>query len=125
FLEAKRKKYQYNWCLPHCWRNCRLRSRPHRSIGVSTESHNTMNEDTPALASAVKEVVTPSVVNMTMKKEKRSSLDDTTVLGYFPLLPTQVTFTAGNASGKSLYANVTSKLSGKKLNIRTLFTPGG
>ncbi|GKB23467.1 putative reverse transcriptase domain-containing protein [Tanacetum coccineum] len=32
---------------------------------------------------------------------------------------------AGNAPGKSSYANVTSKPSGKKLNIRTLFTPGG
>ncbi|GKC77216.1 hypothetical protein Tco_1127990 [Tanacetum coccineum] len=32
---------------------------------------------------------------------------------------------AGNAPGKSSYANVTSKLSGKKLNIRTLFTSRG
>ncbi|GKB39614.1 zinc finger, CCHC-type containing protein [Tanacetum coccineum] len=30
-----------------------------------------------------------------------------------------------NVPGKSSYANVTSKLSGKKLNIRTLFTLGG
>ncbi|GKD40980.1 retrotransposon protein, putative, ty1-copia subclass, partial [Tanacetum coccineum] len=31
----------------------------------------------------------------------------------------------GNAPGKSLYANVTGKPNGKKLNIRTLFIPGG
>ncbi|GJT89559.1 beta-caryophyllene synthase, partial [Tanacetum coccineum] len=31
----------------------------------------------------------------------------------------------GNAPGKSSYANVTGKPSGKKLNIHTLFTPGG
>nr|GFB85341.1 hypothetical protein [Tanacetum cinerariifolium] len=35
------------------------------------------------------------------------------------------TTSAGNALGKSLYANVTSKPSGKKVNIRTLFTPRG
>ncbi|GJV20595.1 hypothetical protein Tco_1369615 [Tanacetum coccineum] len=36
-----------------------------------------------------------------------------------------VTNSAGNASDKSSYANVTGKPSGKKLNIRTLFIPGG
>ncbi|GKB90424.1 hypothetical protein Tco_0962696 [Tanacetum coccineum] len=53
------------------------------------------------------------------------SLEDTIVLGSFPQLPTQATTPAGNAPSKSSYANVTSKPSGKKLNIRTLFTPGG
>ncbi|GKD65450.1 copia protein, partial [Tanacetum coccineum] len=48
-----------------------------------------------------------------------------TVLVSFPPLPTQVTTSAGNAPGKSSYANVTSKPSGNKLNIHTLFTPGG
>ncbi|GKD39197.1 putative reverse transcriptase domain-containing protein, partial [Tanacetum coccineum] len=48
-----------------------------------------------------------------------------TVLGSFPPLSTPVTTTAGNAPGKSSCANVTGKPSGKKLNIRTLFTPGG
>nr|GEV57732.1 hypothetical protein [Tanacetum cinerariifolium] len=48
----------------------------------------------------------------------------TTVLESFPTLPTQVTTLAGNAPGKSSYANVTGKPSEKKLNIRTLFTPG-
>ncbi|GJX42723.1 hypothetical protein Tco_0257713 [Tanacetum coccineum] len=49
---------------------------------------------------------------------------DTSGLGSYPPLPTQETTTTGNAPGKSSYANVTGKLSGKKLNIRTLFTPG-
>ncbi|GJX63376.1 RNA-directed DNA polymerase [Tanacetum coccineum] len=95
-------------------------------IGLSTKSDDTMNEDTPVVvAFVVKEVITPSVVDMTLEKEKRGSLDDTTVLRSFPPLHTQVTTLAGNAPGKSSYANVTSKPSGKKLNIRTLFTPGG
>ncbi|GJV10410.1 putative reverse transcriptase domain-containing protein, partial [Tanacetum coccineum] len=64
---------------------------------------------------AAKEVVSPSV----------SSLMDTTGLGSYLPLPIHATYSVGNAPGKSLYANVTGKLSGKKLNIRTLFTPGG
>ncbi|GJY39916.1 zinc finger, CCHC-type containing protein [Tanacetum coccineum] len=94
-------------------------------IGVSTESENTMNEDTlVGAASTVKEGVTPFVVDMTVEMEKLSSLEDTTSLGCFSPLSTPVTTTAGNAPDKSLYANVTGKPSGKKLNIRTLFTPG-
>ncbi|GJT14717.1 hypothetical protein Tco_0873423 [Tanacetum coccineum] len=85
-----------------------------------------MNEDTPVdVASAVKEGVTPSVVDMTVEMEKISSLEDTTVLGSFPPLSTPITSTAGNSFGKSSYVNVTGKPSGKKLNIHTLFTPGG
>nr|GEW10321.1 hypothetical protein [Tanacetum cinerariifolium] len=92
-------------------------------IGVSTEYDDTMNEDTPVgVASIVKEGVTPFVVDMTVEMEKISSLEDSTVLESFPPLPTQGTIAAGNALGKSSYANVTGKPSGKKLNIRTLFT---
>nr|GEV38983.1 hypothetical protein [Tanacetum cinerariifolium] len=36
-----------------------------------------------------------------------------------------VTTSAGNAPGKSSYANITCKPSGKKVNVRTLFTPEG
>ncbi|GJW29359.1 retrotransposon protein, putative, ty1-copia subclass [Tanacetum coccineum] len=94
--------------------------------GLSTKSDDTMNEDTPVVvASSVKEVVTPSVVDMTVETEKQSSLEDTTVLGSFPPLSTQATTTVGNALGKSSYASVTCKPSGKKVNIHTLFTPGG
>ncbi|GJU07173.1 copia protein [Tanacetum coccineum] len=49
----------------------------------------------------------------------------TTVLDSFPPLPMQVTTSAGNAPGKYSFANVTGKPSGKKLNIRTLFTSEG
>ncbi|GKE08610.1 retrotransposon protein, putative, ty1-copia subclass [Tanacetum coccineum] len=65
------------------------------------------------------------MVDTTVEKEKQSSLEDTTGLGSFPPLSTQGTTMAGNAPGKSSYANVTGKPSRKKLNFRTLFTPGG
>ncbi|GKB76884.1 hypothetical protein Tco_0943779 [Tanacetum coccineum] len=71
------------------------------SISVSTESDDTMNEDTPGgVASTVKEGVTPSVVDMMVEKEKISSLEDTTVLKSFPPLNKSVSTTASNASGK-------------------------
>ncbi|GJV73133.1 putative reverse transcriptase domain-containing protein [Tanacetum coccineum] len=73
----------------------------------------------------VKDGVVPSVVvvDETVTKEKLSPLVYTS--GSFPPLPTQATSSVGNTPGKSSYANVTGKLSRKKLNIRTLFTPGG
>nr|GEV45880.1 hypothetical protein [Tanacetum cinerariifolium] len=71
------------------------------------------------------EGLTPSMIDMTVEKEKLSSLEDTTVLGSFPPLPTQVTTSAGNAPGNSSYANVTSKPSRKKVNVHTLFIPRG
>ncbi|GJU60103.1 putative ribonuclease H-like domain-containing protein, partial [Tanacetum coccineum] len=95
------------------------------SMGVSMESDDTMNEDTPVgVASAAKVGVTPSMVDMMVDMDKLSSLEDTTFLGYFPPLSTPVTTMASNAPDKSSYANVTGKPSGKKMNIRTLFTPG-
>ncbi|GJX56435.1 putative ribonuclease H-like domain-containing protein [Tanacetum coccineum] len=95
-------------------------------MGVSTESDDTMNEDTPVgVASAAKVGVTPSMVDLTVDMDKLSSLEDTTVLGSFPPLSMPDITMAGNAPGKSLYANVTGKPSGKKLNIHTLFTQGG
>nr|GEW01383.1 RNA-directed DNA polymerase, eukaryota [Tanacetum cinerariifolium] len=45
------------------------------------------------------------------------------VLGSKQQLPMQDSTSASNAFGKSLYANVTGKSSGTKLNFRTLFTP--
>nr|GEZ91751.1 hypothetical protein [Tanacetum cinerariifolium] len=89
---------------------------------------------------AAKEGVSPSVTDEIVLKEKQSSfadtsipaaemdrlssLDDTTFFGSFLPLSTPVTTTAGNAPSKSSYANVIGKPSWKKLNIRTLFTPG-
>ncbi|GJU37931.1 zinc finger, CCHC-type containing protein [Tanacetum coccineum] len=95
-------------------------------IGVSTDSEDTMNDDSPiGVAFAVREGVTPSVVDMTVKMGKQNSLDDITVPGSFPPLSTPVSTTASNVPGKSLYANIIGKPSGKKVNVHTLFTPGG
>nr|GEW67042.1 hypothetical protein [Tanacetum cinerariifolium] len=95
-------------------------------IGVFTVSNDTMNDDTPiGIASTVQDGVTPSLVDMMVEMEKKNSLKDTIVLGSFPPLATPGTTTVGNASGKSSYANVTGKSSGKKPNFCTLFTPGG
>nr|GEY16683.1 hypothetical protein [Tanacetum cinerariifolium] len=95
-------------------------------IDVSTDSEDTMNDDTPiGVASAVREGLTPSVVDMTVEMGKQNSLQATIIQGSFPLLSMLVSSTAGNAPGKSSYANITSKLSGKKVNILTLFTPEG
>ncbi|GKF98194.1 hypothetical protein Tco_0296977, partial [Tanacetum coccineum] len=69
---------------------------------------------TIAFGSTHEENVGPSVVDMTVEMEKLSSLEDTTILGSFPPLSTPVTTLAGNAPGKSSYANVTGKPSGKK-----------
>nr|GEV86554.1 hypothetical protein [Tanacetum cinerariifolium] len=86
-------------------------------IGVSTESDDTMKEDTPVgVASVVQEGVTPSVVDMTVDMGKLNCLDDTTILESFPPLSTPVD-SAGNAPGKSLYANITSKPSGNKVKL--------
>ncbi|GKG37573.1 hypothetical protein Tco_0456796, partial [Tanacetum coccineum] len=63
-------------------------------------------------------------VDLMMEKDKLSSLGDTTHPKSFPPLSTPVT-TVGNAPGKTSYANITGKPSEKKVNIRTLFTPGG
>ncbi|GKB38231.1 hypothetical protein Tco_0883173 [Tanacetum coccineum] len=93
------------------------------SIDIGTismsESDGTLNDATPRS----KEVVSPSVVDDTMEKEKLSHV--VTITELYPPLPMQVAPSAGNAPGKSLYANVTGKPSGKKLNFPTLFTLGG
>ncbi|GKF98791.1 hypothetical protein Tco_0297574, partial [Tanacetum coccineum] len=60
-----------------------------------------------------------------MERGFLSQKDDTTVPESFPSLSTPVTSTAGNAPGKSSYANITSKPSRKKVNVHTLFTPEG
>ncbi|GJW52329.1 hypothetical protein Tco_0093680 [Tanacetum coccineum] len=93
-------------------------------IGVSKESDVTLNEDTlVGVASAVPECVTPSVVDMTIEMEKISSLEDTTTLGSFHHYLRWLLL-VGNSPGKSSYANVTGKPSGKKVNFHTFFTFG-
>nr|GEV66119.1 hypothetical protein [Tanacetum cinerariifolium] len=90
-------------------------------IGVSTESDNTMIEDTLCvIASTVKEGVIPFVVNMMVEKEKISSLEDNIVSESFPTLITSTQVAnapAGNSPGKSFYAIATGKPSGKKLMV--------
>ncbi|GKB69288.1 beta-caryophyllene synthase [Tanacetum coccineum] len=87
-----------------------------------SESHGTLNDDTPRIDVA-EEVVSPSVVDDTVEKEKLNPVVTTTES--YPPLPMQVTTSAGNAHGKSSYANVSGKLSRKKLIFHTLFTPQG
>nr|GEU65135.1 hypothetical protein [Tanacetum cinerariifolium] len=95
------------------------------STGVSTDSDDTMSDVTPVgVTSVVQEGVTPSKVDMTVDVGKHNSSDDTIVPESFPPLSTPVN-TAGNALGKFLYANITSKPSGIKVKVRTLFTPEG
>nr|GEY13305.1 hypothetical protein [Tanacetum cinerariifolium] len=96
------------------------------SIGVSMDSDDTMNTDTPSGgASAIQEGVTPYVVDMTGEVEKQNSLDDNTTLESFLPLFAPIPTKAGSVLGKSSYANVTGKPSRKKLNICTLFTSEG
>ncbi|GJY26145.1 high affinity nitrate transporter 2.4-like protein [Tanacetum coccineum] len=61
------------------------------------------------------------------KRIKADAGTDTTGVGSCPPLPTYETTTGGNAPGNPSYANANAicKPSGKKLNIRILFTPGG
>nr|GEW38239.1 hypothetical protein [Tanacetum cinerariifolium] len=94
-------------------------------IGFVTESDGTLNDVTPLVDFVEKKVESPSVIDENVAKEKQSPLVNTTGLGSFPPLPTPKTPSDGTAPGKSLYANVTSKPIGKKLNFHTWFTPGG
>ncbi|GJZ36388.1 hypothetical protein Tco_0582579 [Tanacetum coccineum] len=94
-------------------------------IGLSTASDGTRNEvglvgDT----STVMEGVKPSMIDMTMKKDKLSSLEDIIVLGSFSQLSTPATTSVGNVPGKSSYANITGKSSGKKVNVVFGLYPG-
>nr|GFA02627.1 hypothetical protein [Tanacetum cinerariifolium] len=92
-------------------------------IGLFTTLDGTLNEVTPVFV--VKEVETPSVVDMTVENKKLSSMEDTTVLVSFSPLSMPVTTSAGNTSSNSSYDNVTGKPSGKKLNICNFFAPRG
>nr|GEV80388.1 hypothetical protein [Tanacetum cinerariifolium] len=72
--------------------------------------------------SGVEEKLTTSGIGLSTKSDDTMNEDT-------PVVVTSVvkegTTTAGNAPGKSSYANVTCKPSGKKVNVRTLFTPAG
>nr|GEV00726.1 Rop guanine nucleotide exchange factor 5 [Tanacetum cinerariifolium] len=97
-----------------------------KTSNIGTTSPGTRYEvGQVGVTSTVMEGITPSMIDIIVEKEKLSSLEDATGLGPFPPLPTHVSTSAGNAPGKSLYTNITGKPSGKKVNVRTLFTPGG
>nr|GEV67726.1 hypothetical protein [Tanacetum cinerariifolium] len=97
-----------------------------KTSNTGMASDGTYDEVGPVgVTSTIMKGVTPSMIDMGVEKEKLSSLEDATFLGPFLPLPTHVTTSAGNALGKSLYANITGKPSGKKMNVCTLFTHVG
>ncbi|GJW71814.1 zinc knuckle CX2CX4HX4C containing protein [Tanacetum coccineum] len=77
------------------------------------KSDGTLND-----ANLLKEVVSPSVIDEHVAMEVQN-------VGPNPPLPTQEANSAGNAPGKPSYATATGKPNGKKVNVCTLFTPGG
>nr|GEZ60191.1 hypothetical protein [Tanacetum cinerariifolium] len=119
------------------------RTKMNTDAGTSlfTESDGTLNDANPR-----KEVVSPSVIDEHVAMEVQSPLvaqtysvkshvvEETVTMeclvvntpdvGLNPPLPTQEANSAGNVPGKPSYATTTGKPNGKKVNVRTLFTPG-
>ncbi|GJW40722.1 retrovirus-related pol polyprotein from transposon TNT 1-94 [Tanacetum coccineum] len=88
----------------------------------TSDSDGIQNDVTPRVDAVIK-VVSPSVVEETVTME--CLVANTPDVGPNPPLPTHEANFAGNAPGKPSYATATGKPSGKKVNVRTLFTPGG
>nr|GEW09901.1 hypothetical protein [Tanacetum cinerariifolium] len=83
----------------------------------------TLNDATTRV-DAVMKVVSPLVVEETIAID--SPMVNTLGVGSNPPPPTQeANAPAGNALGKPSYATDTNKSSGKKVNVRTLYTPEG
>ncbi|GKE16580.1 probable leucine-rich repeat receptor-like protein kinase, partial [Tanacetum coccineum] len=93
-------------------------------IGLFMTSDGNQNEVT--LVSAIKEVETLFVVDMTVEKEKLSSVEDTIVLGFFLPLSKPVTTSTGNAPGKRVaypvVANYVRNTWGKYGLVRSMFS---
>nr|GEW93418.1 hypothetical protein [Tanacetum cinerariifolium] len=91
--------------------------------GVKEKSPNASNTE------VVKDGVVPSVTvdsgNVAKEVVLPYVVDETVTNEYFLPLSTPVTTMAGNAPGKSSYANITGKHRGKKVIVHTLYTPGG
>ncbi|GJW47585.1 hypothetical protein Tco_0079231 [Tanacetum coccineum] len=105
--------------------NHRKKTNTDTSTDSFTESVGNPNDANP-----LKEILSLSVIDVTVAMEVQSTLVDQTdkvkiVGGSYPPLPTQGTTPAENTPGKSSYSNVIGKSRMKALNIRTLFTPGG
>ncbi|GJW58139.1 hypothetical protein Tco_0104870 [Tanacetum coccineum] len=77
--------------------NCRKKTDTTTGTGSVTKSDGTLNNATPLVDCVEKEVVSPSVVDKTVAKDKQIPLVNTTSLGSFPPLPTQETPSASNA----------------------------
>nr|GEZ53816.1 hypothetical protein [Tanacetum cinerariifolium] len=115
---------------PLAWRGCNTSKLGHSEIwvrgwvgrGVKEKRSNVSNikvvkdgvvqSITGDFGNAAMEVELPSIVDENVVKENQIPLESTTGLGSYPPLPTRVN-SAGNAPGKSSYANVTGKPSGK------------
>nr|GEX42998.1 hypothetical protein [Tanacetum cinerariifolium] len=120
----------------------RTKSNTDAGTGLITKSDETLNDANP-----LKEVVSPSVIDEHVAMEVQSPLVAQTysvqshvveenvavecpvvntpdVGPYLPLL-THEANSAANAPGKPSYATATGKPNRKKVNVRTLFTPGG
>ncbi|GJS49548.1 putative reverse transcriptase domain-containing protein [Tanacetum coccineum] len=96
------------------------------SDGVVPISTPSLEKDMVVLSlPAAMEVELPSVVEETMEKEKLSLVVNTSNFGSCPPHRKQETTSDGNAPGTPSYAKVIGKPSGKKVNVRTLFTPRG
>ncbi|GJY75825.1 putative reverse transcriptase domain-containing protein [Tanacetum coccineum] len=106
------------------WRNNNHRKKTTTDTRTSTSgSDGILNDATPCVDAAVK-VVSPSVVEETVAMECHVVI--TPGVGPNPPPPKQeANAPTGNAPGKPSYATATGKPSGKKVNVRTLFTPGG
>ncbi|GKC07070.1 retrovirus-related pol polyprotein from transposon TNT 1-94, partial [Tanacetum coccineum] len=112
--------------IPHAvGRNNNHRKKTTTDTGTCSASgpDGILNDATPCVDAAMKDV-SLSVVKETVAMECLvvNNLD----LGPNPPLPTQeANATTGNAPGKPSYATATGKTSGKKVNVRTLYTPKG
>nr|GEW32152.1 hypothetical protein [Tanacetum cinerariifolium] len=93
-----------------CWKFF-VRGRWVMSLGME---HGFLSQKGSGVGRGVKEKnlnknMTNNALDITVEIEKQSSMENTTVLGSFPPLSTWVTSSAGNAPGKSSYANVISE----------------
>ncbi|GJS92365.1 nucleotide-diphospho-sugar transferase [Tanacetum coccineum] len=91
-------------------------------ICSASGSDGIMNVATPC-GDATMQDASPSVVEEIVAME--CPVVNNPYVGPNPPLPTQDAIAiAGNAVGKPSYATATGKTSGKKVNVRTLYTPG-
>nr|GEV50818.1 hypothetical protein [Tanacetum cinerariifolium] len=88
----------------------RTKSSTNAGTGLFSESDGTLNDANPLKEETI--AMECPVVN-------------TPDVGPNPPLPMQEANSASNAPGKPSYATATGKPNGKKVSVRTLFTPGG